>query len=100
MQTSRAVHYSIDTNTMEVTQLWEGSEGFMSIIAGDADRLPDGSVLVTDSAIDLHVSPQAIYARVREVDEDAADPQWSFTTELGNFIYRCIASDRLPGETP
>lgn len=101
MQTSRAVHYSIDTNTMEVTQEWEDSaEDFMSIIAGDADRLPDGSILVTDSAIDLHVSPQAIHARVREIDEDATDPQWTFTTELGNFIYRCIASDRLPGETP
>lgn len=100
MQTSRAVRYAIDTNTMEVTQQWENSEGSLSIIAGDADRLPDGSILVTDSAIDLHVSPQSIYARVREVDEDSADTQWSFTTDLGNFIYRCIASNRLPGETP
>ena len=100
-ETSRAVRYSLDTDAMTANQEWEDeAEDFMSIIAGDADRLPDGSILVTDSAIDLHVAPQAIHARVREVDEDAAAPQWSFTTELGNFIYRCTASERLPGETP
>jgi hypothetical protein len=100
-ETSRAVRFSIDTSAMEAAQEWEdAAEDFMTIIAGDADRLSDGSVLVTDSAIDLHLGPQALHARVREVDEDGAEVQWSFTTELGNFIYRCIPSDRLPGETP
>jgi hypothetical protein len=100
-ETSRAVRYLLDTGAMTARQEWEdGAEDFMTIIAGDADRLPDGSILVTDSAIDLHVGPQAIHARVREVDEDTAEPQWSFTTELGNFIYRCTASERLPGEIP
>jgi len=99
-ETSRATRWSIDTGTMAAVLEWEdAAEDFMSIIAGDADRLPDGSVLVTDSAIDLHLGPQAIHARVREVDEDSSDVQWSFTTELGNFIYRCIPSDRLPGES-
>jgi hypothetical protein len=101
METSRAVRYSIDTGTMEVAQEWEDeAEDFLSIIAGDADRLPDDSILVTDSAIDLHLGPQAIYARVREIDEPTSDtPQWSFTTELGSFIYRCTATPLLPGET-
>jgi hypothetical protein len=103
LETSRAARFSIDPVAMEAAMEWEDSaEDFLSIIAGDADRLPDGSILVTDSAIDLHLGPQAIHARVRELDEsDATDvPQWSFTTELGNFIYRCTASDRLPGEIP
>ena len=101
-ETSRAVRYALDTDAMTATQVWEdGAEDFMTIIAGDADRLPDGSILVTDSAIDLHVAPQAIHARVREVDERTSDvPQWSFTTALGSFIYRCTASVRLPGELP
>lgn len=101
METSRATRWSIDTGAMAATLEWEdAAEDFMSIIAGDADRLPDGSVLVTDSAIDLHLGPQAIHARVREVDEDSAEVQWSFTTALGNFIYRCIPTERLPGELP
>jgi hypothetical protein len=102
LETSRAARYAIDTETMTASLAWEdAAEDFMSIIAGDADRLPDGSVLVTDSAIDLHLGPQAIYARVRELDEDAADvTQWSFTTALGSFIYRCTATERLPGELP
>jgi len=102
LETSRAVRYAIDTEAMTVTQVWEDeAEDFLSIIAGDADRLPDGSVLVTDSSIDLHLGPQAIHARVREVDErSSSEPQWSFTTALGSFIYRCTASERLPGEIP
>jgi Arylsulfotransferase (ASST) len=102
LETSRAVRYAIDTDAMTVTQAWEDeAEDFLSIIAGDADRLPDGSILVTDSSIDLHLGPQALYARVREIDEDtSSEPQWSFTTALGSFIYRCTAQSRLPGEAP
>jgi hypothetical protein len=100
-EVSRAVRYALDTDAMTAAQVWEdGANDVLSIIAGDADRLPDGSILVTDSAIDLHLGPQALRARVRELDEDSSEPQWSFTTEFGNFIYRCTASDRLPGETP
>jgi hypothetical protein len=100
LERSRAVRYAIDTSAMTVTQAWEDeAEDFLSIIAGDADRLPDGSILVTDSSIDLHFGPQAIYARVREVDEaSSSEPQWSFSTALGSFIYRCTAQSRLPGE--
>jgi Arylsulfotransferase (ASST) len=102
LETSRAVRYSIDTTFMTVTQEWEDeAEDFVAPIAGDADRLPDGSVLVTDSSIGLNLGPQAIYSRVREIDERTSDmPQWSFTTEVGTFIYRCTAPERLPGETP
>ncbi|MCA9706542.1 MAG: aryl-sulfate sulfotransferase, partial [Myxococcales bacterium] len=70
METSRAVRYAIDPGTMTATQVWEdAAEDFVSPIAGDADRLPDGSILVTDSAIGLDLGLDTAYARVREIDE-------------------------------
>ncbi len=102
LETSRAVRYAVDAAAMTAAQVWEDeAEDFISIIAGDADRLPDGSILVTDSSIDLELGPQAIYSRIREIDErTSATPQWSLTTAPGSFIYRCTAPDRLPGESP
>ena len=99
METSRAVRYAVDSGTMTVAQVWEDeAEDFMAPIAGDADRLPDGSILVTDSSIDMGIG--MIHATVREIDEEtSATPQWSFTTEIGTFIYRCVATLRLPGES-
>jgi len=101
-ETSRAVRYALDTETMMATEVWEDeADDFISIIAGDADRLPDGSILVTDSAIDFEVGPDQSYARIREIDEDdSATPQWSFTTALGTFVYRCIPTALLPGQVP
>lgn len=98
LETSRAVRYAVDPVAMTVTQVWEDvRQDFMAPIAGDADRLPDGSLLITDSSIDLNIGE--IHARVREIDERAPEvPQWSFTTEIGSFIYRGVASARLPGE--
>lgn len=102
LETSRAARFSIDPGAMTAALVWEdAAEDFMSIIAGDADRLPDDSILVTDSSIGLELGPQAIYSRIREIDERTSDtPQWSLTTPLGTFIYRCTAPERLPGETP
>ncbi|MEM9452839.1 MAG: aryl-sulfate sulfotransferase [Myxococcota bacterium] len=101
-ETSRAVRYAVDTEAMTVTQVWaDDAEDFMAPIAGDADRLPDGSILVTDSSIDMDDGFDVSYARVREIDErTSGTPQWSFTTELGTFIYRSTPTDLLPGEQP
>ncbi len=49
---SRAVEYSIDTDTMIISQVWEwglaqGGESLYSPFAGDADRLPEGNSLIT-----------------------------------------------------
>ena len=98
LETSRAIRYDLDEGTMMATQVWEdAAEDFVAPIAGDADRLPDGSILVTDSSIDMNIGQ--IHARVREIDEETSDtPQWSFSTDIGTFIYRCVPSLRLPGE--
>lgn len=94
---SRAVRYELDEVAMTATQVWEGdAEPFVSTFAGDADRLPSGRYLVTDSSIN---GDEGIWARVRELDPQA-DPmlQWSLQTEPGHFIYRATAHDRLVGE--
>jgi hypothetical protein len=100
METSRAVRYTVDTTAMTVAQVWEDeAEDFMAPIAGDADRLPDGTILVTDSSIDFGLGFAQIHARVRKISERrSATPQWEFTTALGTFIYRCVVAPRLPGQ--
>ncbi|MCH8930906.1 MAG: aryl-sulfate sulfotransferase, partial [Proteobacteria bacterium] len=49
---SRAVEYAIDTDTMIISQVWEwvpaqSGESLYSSFAGDADRLPSGNTLIT-----------------------------------------------------
>ena len=49
---SRAVEYAIDTDTMIISQVWEwglaqSGESLYSSFAGDADRLPAGNTLIT-----------------------------------------------------
>jgi hypothetical protein len=97
---SRAVRYAIDFDTMTATQVWESAgEDFMSPIAGDADGLADGSVLITDGSKDAN--QMQLHGRVRKVDVDAPDtPTWQLTTDVGSFIYRCANVMRLPGEQP
>jgi hypothetical protein len=95
---SRAVRYALDVPGMEATLAWEDeAEDFTAVFAGDADRLPNGNILVTDSSIGL--LDGMLHARIREVNEaSSATPVWSITTDLDRFIYRGLPIDRLPGE--
>jgi hypothetical protein len=101
-ESSRAVRYAIDEAAMTAEQVWEDdAEAFLVPVAGDADRLPDGSLLVTDSSIGFLAGKTGSHARIREIDEaTSATPRWTLTTDLGAFIYRCTSSSRLPGESP
>ena len=98
LERSRAVRYEVNFERMAVSQAWDDTayETFVSVIAGDADRLPNGNLLVTDSAIDfLSGSPTA---RIRDVDEsDPASPRWVLTTLAPSFVYRATHWSRLPG---
>jgi len=97
LETSRAVRYDIDVETMTAAQVWEdAAEDFLAPTAGDANGLPDGTLLITDSSIDFAVGTS--YARIRKVDEALAEPLWSLTTEVGTFVYRCVVVPLLPGE--
>lgn len=98
LERSRAVRFTLDDVMMRATEAWQDDAmAFVSPIAGDADRLADGTLLVTDSSLDMAIG--RIHARVRQTDEDPmTQADWSFTTEPGTFIYRCVSIPRLPGE--
>ena len=94
---SRAVRYVLDEDGMTVAQVWEDGGDVMAPIAGDADRVPDGSVLITDSSIDFGIGMP--YAVIRKADEaDSGRTVWSLQTEIATFIYRCVETSRLVGE--
>ena len=66
---SRAVIYQIDDDEATVTQLWEypttvdGEPAFAAFV-GDADRLDNGNVLITDGGL---VQPLGVSAQIVEV---------------------------------
>lgn len=101
-QRSRPVRYVLDEASKTATQVWEETqESYLSLIAGDADALPGGTVRVLDSS--LLIDPTKgfsfdIYSRLREVEPDSGEWLWTLRSDDHRFIYRCIASDRLPGE--
>jgi hypothetical protein len=101
---SRAVRYTLDFDAMTATQVWDSLHGepYVSPVAGDADRTPIGNVLMLDSA--LQPDPEVYdlgknYSRLVELpSEGEASPIWSLTTNIGSYVYRATAIDRLPGE--
>lgn len=50
---TRIVQYDIDETAMTVTQVWEyrGESAYFSPFVGDADRLPNGNVLIADGGL-------------------------------------------------
>jgi len=86
---------------MTASLAWEDdAEPFMSEAMGDADLMPGGHYLLTDSAIGLNISPEMVHARVRELDPEA-DPQivWEIGTPMGRYIYRAVPTTLIVGET-
>lgn len=101
---SRAVRYAIDFEAMTATQVWDSRHGepYASPVAGDADRMPSGNILMLDSALqpdgaafDLGKNSSRL---VELPSEGEARAIWSLTTKLGSYVYRATAIDRLPGE--
>lgn len=101
---SRAVRYTLDFDAMTATQVWDSLHGepYVSPVAGDADRMPSGNVLVLDSALQPDPTNYDFgknYSRLVELpSEGDASPIWSLTTKIGSYVYRATAIDRLPGE--
>jgi hypothetical protein len=100
-QRSRPVRYVLDEASFAASEAWqETAETYMSAIAGDADRLSNGAVLVLDSALPIDPSQPfnfQIYSRLREVDPSSNEWRWTLLSEHNRFIYRCLAAERLPG---
>jgi hypothetical protein len=94
---SRAVRFEVDEVAMTARVAWQDDEApFFSPIAGDADRLPGGHILVLDSTITDDLLE--IQSRLREVDETASPSRvWAITLPTNQFAYRATAQSRLPG---
>ncbi len=93
---SRAVRYTLDMKGMTAKQVWR-DDGAPIVVpyAGNADRLPGGRILVTDSSI---TGMNGFWARLRELDESASPMlRWSLRTPDQSFAYRATAHDRLVG---
>lgn len=98
--TSRAVRYEIDFDAMTISQVWEDDmTDFKAPAMGDADIMPSGDYLVTDSTLGIDEGAVFFYSRVREINPEAS-PQmmWSFLTIPGRVIYRAEPFSRIVGE--
>ena len=94
---SRAVRYALDFDAMTAERVWmDDGPQITATFTGNADRLPGGHILVTDSSL---VGMSGFWAQLRELD-DAASPmlQWSLRSPDGSYIYRGSAHDRLIGQ--
>ncbi len=100
---SRAVRFELDEDAMTAAIAWQDDEEpFFAPIAGDADRMPGGHLLVLDSSIVDNVTKENplgdIHSRLREVDPEGSPTRvWSIITPKNQFAYRATAHDRLPG---
>lgn len=99
---SRAARYELDFGAMTARRVWEDDgEPLMSALASDADRLPNGHILVLDSVMltDINGTPTAPHSRLRELDEQRSPMEiWSIRTPAEKFAYRATAWQRLVGE--
>ncbi len=98
--TTRPMRLVLDTQTMEATIDWvDGHEQYLSLIAGDIDRLSNGNYLILDSTItDSVTMPFPSRSRIREVNPETGEWVWVLDGAMGDFSYRCVPSPRLPGE--
>ena len=101
MESKVKLHLEIfDEKAMTAQIVWsETNEKYLSIIAGDNDRLDNGNVSVLDSFLPLPGSGIFTgYSRLREVDQKDNAWVWSMRLPDNRFAYRCIVSSRLPDE--
>lgn len=94
---SKARRFALDLGAMTAEPVWsDDGEPILVPFAGNADRLPGGRILVTDSSI---VGDAGYWARLRELDAEASPRvQWSLRTPDQRFAYRGSAHERLIGQ--
>jgi hypothetical protein len=97
---SRSVRYSLDETLWTATEVWtEGDLGYHSLVAGDADRLPNGNIQVVDATLPFAADQFfPTQSRIREVDPDTGEWMWWLDGPDFQFIYRAMGIERLPGE--
>ncbi len=96
---SRAVRYELDVDAMTATKVWSDDDPkFASSLAGDADRMSNGSVLRLDST---WVDDENTIAgsRMHELDPGRTpNLVWSLVAPPGRFCYRAVPITRWVGE--
>ncbi|MEE2779407.1 MAG: aryl-sulfate sulfotransferase [Myxococcota bacterium] len=91
---SRAVIYQMDEEARTVEQVWSWETESFTGFLGDADRLPNGNVLVCAGGNRLEGQGPSIPgpARITEVKGDnTGEKLWELTVE--GFVYRAIRVD-------
>jgi outer membrane protein assembly factor BamB len=97
---SRPVRYSLDYGAMTTRQEWSHeAEAHVSPVAGDADVMPGGHVLVLDSTYGSSMDIFERTCRLQEIDPTTNEVVWSMTGELADYSYRAVPSAVLPGMT-
>lgn len=96
---SRAVRYALDTKALTAREVWtDEPEPFVAPVAGDADLMPSGHVLVLDSSIfGPSGEPDDFHSRLRELDAGGREV-WRLETSAGRFAYRALPTERIVGE--
>ncbi|MGE0321219.1 MAG: aryl-sulfate sulfotransferase [Polyangiaceae bacterium] len=97
---TRPLRIALDTQKMEASIAWvDDHETYLSLIAGDIDRLSNDRFLILDSTVTESTSmPFPSRSRMREVDPTTGEWVWVLDGAEGDFSYRCIPTLRLPGE--
>ncbi len=97
MERSRVMVLDVDTTIMDATIVDESQpQSYMSPAGSDADRMPSGHVLRTDSIVFSGGSAQA---QIIELDRANGWAQlWKIASGPGNFWYRGLPTQRLVGE--
>ena len=102
LERSRAVIYTLDPEAGTARVTWSDElDERLSAIAGDADRLPGGNLMVLDSFIveDFIDGLPQVRSLLRELDPARPGaPLWSARLPLNMFLYRATPWTRLPGE--
>lgn len=82
---SRVIEIAFDPDALNAEIVWEWSDGFYSEIMGDADRLPNGNILVTD----------AMNGRIVELTPDK-EVVWEYQLNANHTIYKTERIDEWP----
>ncbi len=96
----RAIGLRLDETAMTATIVARTQDPpYVSPVAGDVDRLPDGHWLMLDSFILDPDDPAAgTRARIRAIAPETGDTSWALVVGQARFSYRAMPSTRLPGE--
>ncbi len=96
-EVSRVLVLDVDTEQMQITVVDQSQpQSYLSAAGSDADLMPSGHVLRTDSLV---VGSPSAPSQMTEYDPARGWAQlWKIVSSPGNFWYRGVPTDRFVGE--